>query len=77
MTWHEEQVSFTWRYKVFEVGERVRPTSPRCPLDPGVYTVSKYVRPLFYDDTPVVFVEGRDTGLTVEYLESADAEKDK
>ena len=70
-----ETVTHTETFKVFDVGELVSPTSGRCPLDPGVYVVTQYHRPLFPGDQPTVFVAGRTTGLSAEYLQPSDAAK--
>jgi hypothetical protein len=62
-----EEMTFTVRFKTFEVGEKVMPTSPRCPLEMGkVYTVTKCKRPLNGGDPCVV--EGREAGISTEYL---------
>ena len=70
MRW--ERAIFEVQYKVFDVGEKVTPTSPRCPLDPGVYTVTKCHKPLYEGDETVVFVEGHATGVSGEYLTSVE-----
>ncbi len=64
------QATYLVRYKVFTPGEVVRPTSRRCPLDEGEYVVTRYVPPLSPGDEPIVFVEGRRTGVEAEYLTS-------
>lgn len=64
------QATYLVRYKVFTPGEVVRPTYRRCPLDEGEYVVSRYVPPLSPGDDPIVFVEGRRTGVEAEYLTS-------
>jgi hypothetical protein len=66
--------AFTVRveYKMFEPGERIRPTSSRCPLDPGEYVVTSCVAPIAPGDDSTVFVEGRQWGVGTEYLESVD-----
>ncbi len=64
------QATYLVRYKVFTPGEVVRPTSRRCPLDEGEYVVTRYVPPLSPGDDPIVFVEGRRTGVEAEYLTS-------
>ena len=64
-----ETRTFEIKFKVFEVGEKVRPTSPRCPLEPGEYIVTRCVLPLCAsDDNSVVFVEGHKYGVSEEYL---------
>ena len=69
--------TITWKQeiKVFEVGEKVQPTSPRCPLSPGTYTVVAYHRPLFAGEEPIVFVEGRSFGVSAEHLIGVEVEK--
>ena len=62
-------VTYTETYKMFEVGERIRPTSPRCSLEPGEYIVTKCIAPLFAGEESVVFVEGHKYGISTEYLE--------
>ena len=64
------QATYAVTYKVFTPGEVVRPTSRRCPLDDGEYVVSEYVPPLSPGDEPIVFVEGRRTGVDAYYLTS-------
>lgn len=64
-----ETVTYEVQIKVFDVGERVRPTSSRCPLEPGEYVVRSYARPHFPGEDPVIFVYGRDQGLSTEYVD--------
>ena len=64
------QATYTVIYKVFTPGEVVRPTSRRCPLEDGEYVVRDYVPPLTPGDDPIVFVEGRRTGVDAYYLTS-------
>jgi len=60
---------YTFNYKTFEPGDFVGPTSKRCPLDPGRYKVVKFVKPLIpYETDGIVFVEGKKTGISAEYL---------
>lgn len=59
-------------YKMFEPGERIRPTSSRCPLHPGEYVVTGCVPPISPGDDSIVFVGGHRSGLGTEYLESVD-----
>ena len=63
-----ETTTWTEEYKVFDNGEKVKPTSPRCPLPPGVYVVTKCHKPMYAGDEVIVFVEGHDTGFSGEYL---------
>ncbi len=57
-------------YKVFESGEVVTPGSDRCILESGRhYIVDHFVHPsLPFDLDGTVFVEGRKTGVSAEYL---------
>jgi hypothetical protein len=71
-TMRVETITFEVSYKVFDVGEKVRPSSNRCTLEPGVYTVTSCVTPSFPGDYTIVFVEGHRTGVSAEYLVPAD-----
>ncbi len=63
-------------YKVFAPGEKVTPTSNRCPLERGqVYEVVSCHEIMHEQDTCIVFVKGRQTGVDTEYLESVPDEK--
>ena len=67
MRFVEKTVTIT--YKEFEVGELVKPSSPRCVLPQGVYRVTKFLAPMVPHETDgIVFVEGRSTGISAEYL---------
>lgn len=56
-------------YRMFDVGERITPTSNRCPLEMGeVYVVTGCSSPIHGGDDAVVFVEGRPYGVSTEYL---------
>lgn len=58
-------------YKTFDVGEEVTATSPRCVLPSGeVHVVTECVAPFFAGEESIVFVEGRPTGFSAEYLKS-------
>jgi len=68
-------------YDVYESGELVKPSSPRCPLEPGSYRVTKCIEPVCawthgLPDTEfcTVFVEGHNYGISAEYLMLADNE---
>ena len=64
-----EKYTFEVEYRMFDVGEQVTPTSPRSPLEMGkVYTVTRCVAPFRPLDDSVVFVEGRETGVSADYL---------
>lgn len=67
-----EARTFRVEYKMFDVGERIRPTSSRCPLEPGEYVVTSCVAPSSPGDDSTVFVEGEPWGVGTDYLESAD-----
>ena len=67
-----EQKTFTVEYRMFDVGERVRPSSPRCPLRSGIYVVSRCLAPMFAGEEATVFVEGREHGVSAQYLMAAD-----
>jgi hypothetical protein len=69
-----EAKTFRVEYKMFDPGERIRPTSSRCPLDPGEYVVTSCVAPISPGDDSTVFVEGQQWGVGTEYLESVDRE---
>jgi hypothetical protein len=69
-----EAITFRVEYKMFEPGERIRPTSSRCPLDSGEYVVTRCRAPISPGDDSIVFVEGRQRGVETEYLQSADRE---
>lgn len=64
--------SFEIEYNEFEVGEMVKPTSNRCPLEPGVYKVTKFIPPMTHEDSAVVFVEGHEYGIETTYLRSVE-----
>ena len=65
-----KEITFTVTYKEFEKGEKVRPTSSRCPLSPGEYVITECHPPLCAGDETIVFVEGREHGLSAEYITS-------
>ena len=70
--------TFDITYTVFEVGERVTPSSSRCPLDPGVYIITRCIEPRSPgDDDSIVFVEGHDRGISAEYLMPADVTEEE
>jgi hypothetical protein len=61
--------TFEVEYNYFEPGTRVTPTSVRSVLEEGqVYTITECSHPRFADDRASCFVEGRETGLSTEYL---------
>lgn len=62
-------------YDVYESGELVKPSSPCCPLMPGVYRVTRCIEPvdIWTHGLPntefcTVFVEGHEYGISAEYL---------
>ena len=68
-----ETVTYTEEIKVFDVGERVRATSLRSPLEQGRnYVVTTYSRPRFPGEQLVIFVEGREQGVSAEYVVGVD-----
>ena len=57
------------------MGEKVKPTSPRGPLEPGEYVVTRCVLPpCASDDDSVVFVEGHKYGVSTTYLTAVEEE---
>jgi hypothetical protein len=65
-------VTWTETYTVFDVGDKVTPTSHRSWLDMGkVYTVTECKEPKFAGDGVTVFVEGVRQGDSAEYLRLA------
>ena len=63
-----ETYQWTQEVNIFEKGDKVAPTSNRCALDAGVYVVERCVPPLVPGSDVIVFVEGRDVGVSGEYL---------
>jgi hypothetical protein len=60
---------FEVEYNYFEPGTRVTPTSVRSVLDEGqVYTITECHHPRGADDRACCCVEGREIGLSTEYL---------
>jgi len=64
-----EIYQWTQEVKIFEKGDKVTPTSKKCALDAGVYVVERCIPPLVVGADVIVFVEGRDVGVSSEYLE--------
>jgi hypothetical protein len=64
--------TFTVEYNYFEPGTRITPTSNRCPLERGVYVVTKCIEPRDAQDEAVCFVQGRKTGISTTYLREVD-----
>lgn len=63
--------TITVRYREFEPGDHVTPSSIRSALDLGtVYTVTSFHHPLVEsgETSGIVFVEGRKHGVDAEYL---------
>jgi hypothetical protein len=62
-------LTYETTYFEFEPGEKIIATSPRSPLEQGkVYTVREFHPPRIYGDEPIIFLEGRRTGITSEYV---------
>lgn len=65
--------TFEYTYNYFAPGTLVRPTSPRCSLEDGMaYKVTRCIEPMYAGDKCVIFVEGRKTGVSTEYLTEVD-----
>jgi len=64
-----EIYEWTREVKIFEKGDKVTPTSNRCALDAGVYVVERCIPPLVPGADVIVFVEGRDVGVSGKYLD--------
>lgn len=65
--------TFSVEYNWFAPGTVVTPTSNRSPLERGHhYTVTKCLEPKFAGDECVVFVEGREQGVSTNYLKAID-----
>jgi hypothetical protein len=61
--------TFTSEYLYFEPGTLVTPTSHRSSLEYGkTYTVTECHEPRFAGDPSIVFVLGKNTGVSCEYL---------
>jgi len=66
--------TFTVTFNWFAPGTIVTPTSTRCPLESGkFYVVTECHEPSFPDENAVVFVQGKQIGLSTEYLREAEA----
>ena len=65
-----KRATFTQEYKVFAIGERIRPCSRRSGLPDGVYTVTDYYPPLESSEVGVVFVAGGQYGMDACYFEA-------
>jgi hypothetical protein len=64
---------FEVEYNYFEPGTWVTPTSPRSVLEENVmYKITKCLPPRFADDRASCFVEGRETGVSTEYLRAVE-----
>ncbi len=75
MRW--EEITWTEKYKMFEVGELITPTSTRCPLASGVYEVEECKAPKFAGEQSMVFVKGHRYGVSTEYLARAVTEEEQ
>jgi len=70
--------TFTVEYNYFRPGVKITPTSSRCSLDYGeVYTVIRCIEPKFAGDECVVFVKGRDQGVSTEYFRNVLIKEEK
>ena len=65
-----ERTTFTQEYKVFAIGERIRPCSRRSGLPDGVYVVTDYHPPLESSEVGVVFVAGEQYGMDACYFDA-------
>lgn len=64
---------FTIEYNYFEPGTLVTPTSNRCPLEYGkTFKITMCREPMWPGDDCVVFVRGRTTGISSEYLKKVE-----
>ena len=62
-----ETITFEW--KAYEPGDRVKPSSPKCSLPPGIYTVRKFYDPsLPFECDGTVILEGRKFGFNASHL---------
>lgn len=69
-----EKKTFEIAYTMFDVGEKVRPSSKRCSLPDGIYTVTECIAPITSDqNSSVVFVKGHKYGISGEYLTTANS----
>lgn len=64
-----ETIDLKVTYKVFDIGEKVRPSSIRCPLPYGTYTVVKFCVPQSSGECSGVFLAEREYGVDTTYLE--------
>ena len=65
-----EEENYTFEYRVFEVGDLVCSSSRRCPLKPGAYVVTRFIKPCVPMETHgTVFVEEHRYGISAEYLQ--------
>ena len=63
-----ESYTITVEYKVFDVGEKVRPNSPRACISPGIYTVKEYSHPNSGEDAGSIILEEEPTGYSSYYF---------
>lgn len=67
--------TFTWTetHSIYEVGDRVTPTSNRSKLEMGkTYVVTECIEPQYAGDVVTVFVEGEEIGVYGHWLTLAD-----
>jgi hypothetical protein len=63
-----EKITWTEEFRIFEEGDKVKPSSRRCVLDDGVYEVVSCHIPQYPGDEVIVFVKGHECGVSGEYL---------
>ena len=60
---------FEVKYKVFDVGEKVKSTSSRSPIQQNeIYTVLECIEPKWPGDPSIVFLDNYAFGVNTEYL---------
>ena len=64
-----ETKTFEVEYKRFDVGEKVKAGSTRCPLEQGkTYEVTEFHAPMFPGEDAIIFVKGEKYGISAEYV---------
>ena len=68
------ELTETRSYKLFDVGERVKPTAGvmRCDLERGIYVVMRCEPPLYLEDEASVILDGQSGWYSTKYLISID-----
>jgi hypothetical protein len=64
----KETITWTETFTIFEPGDRVKPSSPRCSLADGVYEVERCHVPMYAGDEVIVHLKGQPHGISGEYL---------